>query len=119
MAKRAPIDIACNAIITKANETAMDELSHRHWALFFKDMDTGNFIIYDAKETTSTIRAIKISHPNYKFIGLRGCDSQKSAVEYAMAMRLANKLLPIARQYEEAMNAEIAKQTNLAETEIV
>jgi len=70
-----------------------DELSCRHWLMFFRDRDTNIITAYDTKDPQDCYRAIRAKHPSYIFLELRGCDSVSSAVEYAKAFRLVAKTL--------------------------
>lgn len=104
------IKIAHEQILT-ALMTNTDELSSRAWAVFFKDTDTNNYLCYDSKDPVNTLKAILKAHPNYRYVGMRGCDSQGTAIEYAKALRLVSKLIPIIKKQEEAFN-EATKLNN-------
>ena len=69
-----------------------DELSCRHWLMFFRDPETSTILAYDAKDPQDCYRAIKAKHPNFIFLEVRGCDTVSSAVEYAKAFRLVAKV---------------------------
>jgi len=81
-----------------------DALSARCWAVFFKDTNTGNYLCYDGPDPVKTFQAVSRSHPNYTFAGARACDSQATVVEYAKALRLCAKLLPMIKKSEELLN---------------
>lgn len=82
-----------------------DQLSARCWAVFFKEKDTGNYICYDAPDPVKTYKAIAHAHPNYTFVGVRPCDSQATVIEYAKALRLCAKLIPVIKKCEETLLA--------------
>ena len=70
-----------------------DELSCRHWLLFFRNKSTDEIVAYDGREPQECYRAVMAKHPDLEFLELRGCDSVASAVEYAKAIRLSSKML--------------------------
>jgi hypothetical protein len=84
----------------------LDSLSTRAWALFFKSPDTGFYLAYDSKNPAETYSAIHKSHPNYEFIGMRPCDSQATAIDYAKALRLTTQILEWIKRHEE-LNAVV------------
>lgn len=104
-------------VITAAINNAMahkdDLLANRAWFVVFRDPDKRQFVAYDSSNPHETVRAITSRHINYKFVGLRGVDSQMTAVEWCKAIRLYNTLLPTLEAYEatytEALRAEQAR----------
>lgn len=70
-----------------------DELSCRHWLLFFRDRNTAEITAYDASKPDECFRSVTAKHPTLDFIEIRGCDSPGSAIEYAKAIRLTSKII--------------------------
>ena len=70
-----------------------DKLACRHWLVFFKDPANNEITAYDASAPIKCYASVINSHPNYKFLALRGCESATSAAEFARAIRTASSLI--------------------------